>query len=178
MMLVRFRPTAIFIGLVFLFLAAATRASYAQSWIEYSYPSDGFAISGASAPVLSTQTAQSKAGPVPTRIWTWDFSATAVVIAVNDYPSVNASVQEVLDNAAAGEAGAWKGGHIVSKTPIVQQGVTGLDCVIDGDDFHGRSRLFFQGRRLWQIISLSATGQPLYAQTDRMLASFRFLQAQ
>jgi hypothetical protein len=177
MMLLRFRPTPIFIGLAFFFFAAATRASYAQSWIEYSYPSDGFAISGESAPAPSTQTAQTKVGPVPTRIWTWDFSATAVVLAVNDYPSVNASVQEVLDNAAGGEASAWKGGHIVSKTPIVFQGVSGLECVIDGDEFHGRSRLFFRGLRLWQIISLSATGQPLYAQTDRMFASFRFVQA-
>jgi hypothetical protein len=166
-----------FISLVMLFVAATTAASYAQSWEEYAYASDGFAISGPSAPVMTKQNVQAEnAGLIETRIWTWDFSATAVVVAVNDYPTISIPVEQVLSNAAGGEASAWKNGRIVSKTPIVQQGVSGIECVIAADDFSGRSRIFFQGHRLWQILSLSATGQPLYAQTDRMFASFRFVQ--
>jgi hypothetical protein len=176
MTLVRFRPAAMFFGLVLVFLAATAGVANAQSWNEYSYLSDGFAVSGPSTPVMSKQTAQTAVGSVETRIWTWDFDATAVVLAVADYPKINSTVQEVLSNAADGEAGAWKGGRIVSKTPIVQQGVSGIECVIDGDEFHGRSRIFFQGLRLWQILSLASSGQPLYTGTDRMFASFRFVQ--
>ena len=174
-MFVRFRSASIFIGLVLAFVAATAGASSAQTFSEYLYLSDGFAVSGPSAPALSKQTAQSGVGPVETRIWTWDFTETAVVIAVADYPKINSTVQEVLSNAADGEAGAWKCGHVTSKTPIVLQGISGLECVIDGTEFHGRSRIFFQGLRLWQILSLASTGSPLNAQTDRMFASFRFV---
>jgi hypothetical protein len=172
---VRFRPVALFVSLLVLFVATAASAAYAQAWNEFSYASDGFAVSAASVPELSKQTAQSAVGPVETRIWTWDYSATAVVIAVADYPTVNSSVQEVLTNAANGEAGAWKDGKVTSRTPITLQGVSGVECVIDGSEFHGRSRIFFQGRRLWQMLSLAATGAPLYGKTDQMFASFRFV---
>jgi hypothetical protein len=172
---VRFRSAALFLSSLVLFVAAATSASYAQAWNEFSYASDGFAVSAGSAPALSSQTAKSAVGPVETRIWTWDYNTTAVVIAVADYPSINSSVQEVLTNAANGEAGAWKDGKVTSRTPITLQGITGVECVIDGSEFHGRSRIFFQGRRLWQMLSLASTGQPLYAQTDRLFASFRFV---
>jgi hypothetical protein len=176
---VRLSPSALLLSIVVLFSATASGASCAEPWVEYPYVSDGFAISGPSAPVLTKQTAQTDVGPVETRILTWDFNETAVVLAIADYPSVNGNtVQQILSNSADGEAKSWKNGRVVSKTPLVLQGVTGIEAVIEADDFHGRSRIFVQGRRLWQILSLSSAGQPLYADTDRIFASFRFLQAQ
>ncbi len=176
MITIRFYTAALFAVLAFAFVASApTRASADQSWDEYASTPDGFAISAASAPDKSSKMIQTKVGPVEARIWQWDMKTVALFVSVSDYPSASSNVQETLANVASGEAGSWKGGHVVSSTPITLQGVAGMDCVIAGDDFHSRSRIFFRGRRLWQVLSIATTGGALYDQTDRFFASFRFV---
>jgi hypothetical protein len=172
----RLRAAVLFAVVALLFVAYAPATARAdQSWEEYANAPDGFAISAPSAPANLSKMIQTKVGPVEARIWQWDMTTVALFVSVSDYPSTSSNVQETLTNVASGEAGSWKGGHVVSSTPITLQGVAGLDCVIVGDDFHSRSRIFFRGRRLWQVLSIGATGGPLYDQTDRFFASFRFV---
>jgi hypothetical protein len=175
------RRAAVSVGVALVLLAAGSSASYgqAQGWNEYTYASAGFAVSGPSDPALSKTSTDSAFGQIEIRVWTWDLSPSVMMIGVNDYPSTGTfDTEETLNGAAAGEVKAWKGGRVVSKTPILVAGITGIECVLESDDYHGRSRIFFQGHRLWQVLSLSAIGQPLYEQTDRIFASFRFLPAQ
>ena len=49
--------------------------------------------------------------------------------------------------------------------------------MIEGDDVRAHTRTFFKGQRLWQLLSITEAGKPFYDQTDRMFASFRFVQA-
>jgi hypothetical protein len=171
----RLNRTAKLAGGILLMLALTTKASLAQSWTEYSYPSAGFAVSGPIAPVLSKQGAQSESGPIETRFWSWNFPTASMLIGVADYASMNYSERDLLDRVADNTVKGWRGGRVVSRAPIVQQGVAGVDCIISSDEYQGRLRVFVQARRIWWILSLASTGQALYSETDRLFASFRFV---
>jgi hypothetical protein len=172
-MIVRFRSAVICFALV---AFAASAAGARDSWNEFSYLSDGFAVSGPSEPTQSKQSVDTAVGPVETRTWVWP--DPVLIVVVNDYPSLNnLTVAEILSNAAGGEVGKLDGGRITSKNPIVLQGVNGLECFMEGDAYAAHTRIYFQGHRMWQLIAISKIGQPADTQINRMFASFRFLQA-
>jgi hypothetical protein len=172
-MIVRFRSAVICFALVA--FAASAAGARADSWNEFSYLSDGFAVSGPSVPTQSKQSVDTAVGPVETRTWVWP--DPVLIVVVNDYPSLNNQTEaDILSNAAGGEVGKLEGGRITSKTPIVLQGVNGLECFMDGDAYRAHTRIYFQGHRMWQLIAIGPIGQPVDAQINRMFASFRFLQ--
>jgi len=170
------RRNALVLALISGFIVVTANSARAEPWDEYSYSSDGFVISAPFAPALSKADFGTPANPLPSRILTWKFPDGAVVlVTATDYSGTD-SVDASLNSVAQGEVQSLKNGRIVSQKSLVQQGVNGIECVMEGDDYHARTRIFRQGNRIWNIYVLSSTGKPIYDQTDRLFASFRFLQ--
>jgi hypothetical protein len=163
--------------------AAADSASAGDAWNDYVYAVDGFAISAPVAPILEKQNIHAANGTTEGRMYaiqTGDDNAFIVsVIARGD--ADQRSDQQVLDEARMGalrranaivlvqsniSLGPYRGSQIDLET---QNGEAA------GTNKRIRDRFFVVGRRLYQLMAVAPTGEPLPVGTGRWFDSFRLV---
>jgi len=154
-------------------------AAGAQSgeWKEYVYRADGFAVAAPRQPVMSKRTVdKAPGGPVEIHFYNIDTSngTGLMAIASDRHPNDRRAAQQVLSDAKTGGAAAAKA-TIDAERPISLDNNPGLEIEFSNDKYHGRTRVYLVGRKLYQIMSVAPASQPLPSEADRFYKSFRLV---
>jgi hypothetical protein len=147
----------------------------AEHWQEYSYPSDGFAISSPYAPVLETTTLQvPQRGPVEMHNYTLslgrgygDFLLTTTEVKTVD-PN---SIKSALEGTKKGFIG---NGKLLAEKEISIDGNPGIEFEFE-DHSHKLIRCYSVNKRYFQFIWNGSLKQPVPAAVGRIFNSFRLL---
>jgi hypothetical protein len=172
----RARVNALTAVLAVALLVPAASSAQMSAWSEYPYVADGFAISAPSEPLKATVSdSGTAASPLPTHTIIWRLpDGSVLLIASSVSPNGwDTSAGDPVDSVLDGELQSLTGGKLISKKPIVIPSATGIDCVLDGDAYHARTRIVRQGNHIWAMLVLGVISKPLTDQADRFFASFR-----
>ena len=168
----RFRALALIsvAGLVLTFALAQ------ETWKEYVYEADGFAISMPQEPVLSKSSVDTKAGPVEMHNYMVELGQdAALLVSMADYGSSmqNADPKAVLQG---GKEGAMRNtnSHLISERPLTLQGYPGLGIETENDTMHFSARFYMVNTRLYQTVAVTSIGKP-YTGTNRFHESLRLV---
>lgn len=158
----------------------ASVALYAQTapavWKQYSYPSDGFAISSPVQPTLSSQVKPTDSGNVEMHTYTISLSDNGIVmISVSEVKGLeNASAKERLQKA---KEGALKAGNaaLTTEKAIVLGSYPGLQYEAQTQTFHVRARMYIIKNRLLQLLEISPLSVTFPADAERITTSVRVI---
>lgn len=147
-------------------------APQADKWKEYSFKSDGFAISAPSKPVMGVEKSE-----IVREIHTYYLKVVEglgiLVIYSPLSPENNKSPGKVLSDGRDGAVG--KNGKLVSESPISQGDYPGLDYEILTEKEHFHWRVYVANRKLYQILSYAPPGRAFLPETDRVFESFKLI---
>ncbi len=156
---------------------AQNSAAKGAAWKDYSYLDDAFVIAAPTEPKVSRELLRVFGGSTNAHIYTVKGGEQgAFIVVVEDRQSSDQrSDQDVLEQARLGVLAT---AHAIV---TVQQNRTlddhrGAQKAVDsgGARKRVRDRFFVVGRRLYQIMAIGPSGDPLPADADRWFASFRF----
>jgi hypothetical protein len=167
-----------------LLLLAAAAAPRIYEWIEYPYPSEGFAITSPSPFTFSSEPVTGPSGPMDSRRYTLglDDSDAVVIVILDIKASIKDSVAR-LDEASllarlqGGKTGLLKamGGKLISERDITLAGHIGLQFETTSNVGIMKVRLFIANDRLYQMIAVRPASVKSSADEDRVLDSFKLL---
>jgi hypothetical protein len=160
-----------------LFAVIATGLHAQDAWKEYSSKEYSMAYSMPADPTPRTKTLDSDIGKLTIHSYLLDQGNCALVVAVIVYPDevLQAVPAKVLAAGRDSMVSHFTNGKVVSEKEITIDGNPGIAFDFTSDQFHGTSRAYLVGKRLYQLQSLAAAGTPLLPGTDRFMNSFRLL---
>ena len=146
-----------------------------STWREYEYAEDGFAVSLPFKPRLEVIPVDTEAGRMDVRSYDVDSDTWNLSIAVNEISRFgDVPVKGLLEAGMNGSVKEVKG-ELVSQRDISLDGTPGIEYEIRTTTHHSLARSYYVNGRLITVLSVSATGQPLFAGTERFFGSLRFI---
>jgi hypothetical protein len=168
----------------FLLVAATAAAPAIAEWIDYPYPSEGFAVTSPSPPAFSEEPVSTSNGPVPARRYTIGIGEDgAVIIAIMDIPALTKDSLKHMDAAAiqarlqGGKGGLIKAvnGKLLTERDVTTGGTTGVQFEVSMSAGIMKVRIFLANERLYQLIAVRPAEMKSSPDEDRILDSFRLL---
>lgn len=156
---------------------ACKRTPTAESgWQEYSYRDDGFALKAPSPPTFEEQQDPTASGNIGMRQYSVDLpSDVQIMMSVNDFPNANhATPKAALEGAVNGSIQNTKATKTSEKDIELQQ-VPGIEFEAETSGYHLVGRYYWKNNRLFALMAVSPTGQPVPPDELRVLDSLRFI---
>jgi hypothetical protein len=174
-------------GLGSLGVVAVVTAALAQtdSWKEYAYTGDGFAVAAPAEPARSSQPIYVTGGTADAHIYTSQAgSNTALMLFVYDrHNNDRRSIQQIHAQAQEGALGAVKG-KLRARTELALGKYHGAELEfeaqhpdLDTKTHQVRSRYYVVGRKIYHLLAIAPIGEPFPTDTDRWFKSFRLTTA-
>ena len=148
-----------------------------DEWKEYSYASDGFAVSAPAEPVLNKQSQSAPAGNVEVHNYTIELgNNSGVMISSTQFPSAQGDPKAFLQGVKNSAAGAMNG-KITSEKEITLDGNPGVQFEVDSQNFHVRSRMYVVKDRLLTLVAVAPNDSKIPPTADRVFDSFKLKEA-
>ena len=147
-----------------------------EHWQEYSYPSDGFALSCPYAPVLETTTVQiPQQGPMDMHNYTLSLGR-----GYGDFLLTTAETKKVDPNSIKSALeGTKKGfignGKLLAEQEISLEGNPGIEFEFEVENSHRLVRCYSVHKRYFQFLWNGSLKQPVPPAVGRIFNSFRLL---
>ena len=158
-------------------LFAATPPQDTQNqWKEYSYASDGFAVSAPEQPGFIKQDKPTASGTVEVHNYSIELgNNSGVMISATQYPAQpKDSPKTILQSAKNGAIGAVNA-KLISEKEITLNDFPGLEFEAATDDFHMRVRMYLAKTRLITMMAIAPKDSTIPATADRVFSSFKLL---
>lgn len=165
--------------LVWLFFATSLLAAPAfqqnskSDWKEYSFESDGFAVSAPAEPAFTRQSQNTDAGTVEVHHYAIELgNNSGVMISSAQFDNAQGDPKELLQNAKNGAINAMQA-KITSEKEITLQDFPGIEFVAENANFHVRSRMYMVKGRLLTLLAIAPSNDKIPPLTDRVFDSFK-----
>src|SRR5262249_34129440 len=146
-----------------------------NGWKEYSYPSDGFAVSAPAEPGFIKQDKPTPAGNVEIHNYTIELgNNSGVMISSAPLQGQQSDSKVVLQKARDGAVGAVNG-KLISEQEITLQGFPGLEFQVANDAFHARVRMYLLKTRLITAMTIAPKETQLPQNSSRVLDSLKLI---
>ncbi|MBV8745169.1 MAG: hypothetical protein JO134_09030 [Xanthobacteraceae bacterium] len=170
-------------GLGSLAVISVVTAALAQtdSWKEYVYTGDGFAVAAPAEPVRSSQPIYVTGGTADAHIYTSEAeSNTALILFVYDrHNNDRRSIQQIHAQAQEGALGPVKG-KLRARKELALGKYQGAELEfeaqhpdLDTKTHQVRSRYYLVGRKIYHLLAVAPIGEPFPSDADRWFKSFR-----
>lgn len=144
-----------------------------DEWKEYSYASDGFAVSAPSEPVLNKQSQSTPAGNVEVHNYAIELgNNSGVMISTTLFPSAQGDPKTMVQAAKNGAVGAMNA-KITSEKEITIDGNPGVQFDADSENFHIHSRMYVVKGRLITLLAVAPNDGKIPPTADRVFDSFK-----
>jgi hypothetical protein len=174
-------------GLGSLALLAAVTTSVAQtdSWKEYVYTGDGFAIAAPSEPARNSQPIYVTGGTADAHIYSSAAGSNAALMlfVFERHNNDRRSVQQIHAEAQDGALGPVKG-KLRARTELALGKYRGAELEfeaqhpdLDTKTHQVRSRYYVVGRKIYHLMAIAPVGEPFPSDADRWFKSFRLTTA-
>jgi hypothetical protein len=170
----------------FVLLALVTTAvAQTDSWKEYTYTSDGFAISAPAEPTRSSQPIYVSGGTADAHTYTSAAgSKTALMLFVYErHRSDRRSLQQIHAHAQEGALGSVNG-KLRARSELTLGKYQGAELEfeaqhpdLDAKTHQVRSRYYVVGRKMYHLLAIAPIGEPFPTDADRWFKSFRLTTA-
>ncbi len=155
----------------FVMLTLAGQASAQETWREYSYADDGFAISAAVPPLKETR--KTTLSKVAVEVHSYSFfpppPGTVFIVSVTALAAGDKrSDEDVVKDFVKGK----------ESEPVAQSGLQGAQMSSVQGDYNQVIRVFAKDHRLYQLSITAPSAQPPHPQAERWLESWRILMPQ
>jgi hypothetical protein len=159
-----------------LFAAPAFQQNRQNEWKEYSYASDGFAVSAPSVPIFSKQDKPTAAGTVELHNYAIELgNNSGVMISSTQFENAkDLPPKPLLQGAKNGAIGGMKA-RLTSEKEIMLDGYPGVQFEAENDNFHMRSRMYIVKGRLLTLLAIAPTGIPIPDDANRIFNSLKLL---
>jgi hypothetical protein len=152
-------------------LLTASPAGAQETWREYSYADDGFAISAAVPPLRETR--KTTAAKNPVEVHSYSFfpppPGTVFIVSVTALAAADKRTDEdVVKDFVKGK----------ESEPVSQSGLQGAQVVSVQGEYNQVLRVFAKDHRLYQLSITAPSAQPPHPQAERWLESWRILAPQ
>ena len=145
-------------------------------WSDYSYAKEGFAVAAPKEPTLSTQTAQTAAGPVEMHFYTIEVGSGALLVITSRlHPNDKRTAQQVIAGSTQGAVAALKG-KLTAQKAISLGKYPGTEFEISAEKTHNRNRVYVANRKVYQVMAIAPIDRSLPLETDQFQQSFRILE--
>ena len=164
---------------VLICLAVALVAQNAPNdWKEYSYATDGFAVTAPSSPSFSKQNKETPGGSVEVHNYAIELgNNSGVMISSTQIPGAEkAPPKPLLQKAKEGAVGAM-GAKITSEKEISLDSFPGIEFVAESENFHLRARMYIVKEKLLSLLAIAPKDTALPPGSDRILDSLKLLKA-
>ena len=161
---------------------AITAALLAQSapndWKEYSYATDGFAVSAPAEPAFARQDKPTAVGNVEIHNYTIELghNSGVMISSAQIQGKTSESSKTLLQKARDGALNAVNG-KLMAEQEITLQGFPGLEFQLANDAFHARVRMYLIKSRLVTAMAIAPKDSELPANAARVLSSLKLLPA-
>ena len=167
-------------SLLFCLIIAATLAAAAQAaqneWQQYSYASDGFAVSAPSQPEFSKQDKPTQAGNVEVHYYAIDLGGNSgVMISTGQFQAQETAPPKTTLQKAKENAIATANAKVTSEHEITLQNFPGLEFEAANDQFHTRVRMYLVNARLITMMAIAPKDTELPAGAEHVFSSFKIL---
>ena len=156
-----------------LFAAPAFQQNPKDDWKEYSFESDGFAVSAPAEPAFTKQSQNTGAGTVEVHNYAIELgNNSGVMISSAQFDNAQGDPKELLQNAKNGAVEAMQA-KIISEKAITLQDYPGIEFVAENANFHVRSRMYMVKGRLLTLLALAPSNDKIPPTADRVFDSFK-----
>jgi len=157
-----------------LFVNASLVAQTAPAWKQYSYPSDGFAISAPSAPTYSNQVKPTDAGNVEIHTYSIPLGNNGIVM-ISSSEVRGLEQDSPKTRLQMAKTGALKAGNatLTTEKEIVLGLYQGLQYEATTANLHVRARMYIVKNRLFQLLEISPLNSAFPADAERISSSFK-----
>jgi hypothetical protein len=162
-------------------VAVAMAAAQTDTWKEYEYPDDGFAMSAPSEPVVTSQPIYVAGGTADAHVYTiaaWQDTALMLFIFQRDRAD-RRTMAQFHEQAREGSLGVVNG-KLRKRSDLTLGKFAGVELEFEAQhpelDTHThqvRSRYFVVGRKIFHLIAIAPLGADFPNDTDRWFKSFR-----
>jgi len=173
------------LGLLVVVAAATAAAAQTDTWKEYAYPDDGFAISAPSEPEVTSQPIYVAGGTADAHVYTiaaWPDKALMLFIFQRDRADRRTTAQ-FHQQAREGSLGAVNG-KLRKRSDVTLGKFAGVELEFEAQhpnlDTHThqvRSRYFVVGRKIYHLIAIAPLDGSFPDDADRWFKSFRLTTA-
>jgi hypothetical protein len=174
-------------GLGSLALVAAVTTSLAQtdSWKEYVYTGDGFAIAAPSEPARNAQPIYVTGGTADAHVYTSAAGSNAALMlfVFERHNTDRRSIQQIHAQAQDGALGPVKG-KLRARTELALGKYRGAELEfeaqhpdLDTKTHQVRSRYYVVGRKIYHLMAIAPVEEPFPTDADRWFKSFRLTTA-
>ncbi len=156
---------------------ACKRTPTAQpGWLEYSYADDGFALKAPSQPTFEKQQDPTASGNIELRQYSVELTSDVqIMMNVSDFPNANhGTPRAALEGAVNGSIQNTKATK-TSEQDIELQQVPGIEFEAETSGYHLLGRYYWKNNRLFALIAVSPTAQPVPPDELRVMDSLKFL---
>jgi hypothetical protein len=148
--------------------------SQGQTWKEYVYATDGFAISSPVAPVMQKRTRPAASGDIEAHFYlTQVESGLFIVIYAPLAPGDQRTQEQVLQDTRKGVGNA----KLLSEKSISLGNYRGIELETDDGQHHQQGRYYVIDHRLYSLAVSVPSGKEFPAETERWTKSFRIVSA-
>ena len=168
--------------LVWLFLSSVLFAAPAlqqqnsnskDEWKEYSYESDGFAVSAPAEPVLNKQSQSTAAGNVEVHNYAIELgNNSGVMISSTQFPTAQGDPKTMVQAAKNGAVNTMNA-KITSEKEITLDGNPGVQFDAENANFHVHSRMYVVKGRLLTLLAVAPADGKIPPTADRVFDSFK-----
>ncbi len=145
-------------------------------WSDYSYAKEGFAVSAPTEPSLTTQTAETAAGPVEMHLYQVEVGAGMLLVVTSRlHTKDKRTAQQVIAESKQGAAAAVHG-KLAAQKAIALGKYPGTEIEIAADKTHSRNRIYVVNRKIYQVMAIGPVDRALPRETDQFYQSFRLLE--
>jgi hypothetical protein len=169
------------LGLLVLIAAATAAAAQTDTWKEYVYPGDGFAMSAPSEPEVTSQPIYVAGGTADAHVYTiaaWPDTALMLFIFQRDRAD-RRTMAQFHEQAREGSLGVVNG-KLRKRLDVTLGKFTGVELEfeaqhpeLDAHTHQVRSRYFVVGRKIYHLIAIAPLDGPFPEDADRWFKSFR-----
>lgn len=159
--------------------AISVHAQTAPVWKQYSYPSDGFAISAPSEPAHNNQTKATESGNVEIHTYAITLNANSVVM-ISSSEVVGLEKDSPRARLQKAKEGALQAGNatLTSEKEIMLGLYTGLQYEAMSQNLHVRARMYIVKNTLFQLLEICPLNTPFSADAERISSSFKVIPRQ
>jgi hypothetical protein len=154
----------------FVLTIALSGTANATTWQRVQPPASGFSVLLPGTPEVSAEPINTQFGRSTMHTYVVTIGSEGFMASYTD-SLVPLEPQRALDGARNGAIGK---GRLISETRISLDGVPGRHFVIQNGGMQYTAKVYVDGRRIYQTVTVTQGQGPLSATAQNFLASFRF----
>jgi hypothetical protein len=158
-----------------LLCVAAAATAQTPMWKEYSYASDGFAVSFPTLPLVQKKNVPTDAGSIELHEYAEQINGVSLIVTVSDY-GASMTGKDADAQLEGAKNGSLKNAvaQLKSEKKIALGDNPGLEYEAESSAAHFTVRIYLVGSALYQTLAAAPVGKP-YGGTTQFLDSFKLI---